>query len=309
MNITLHQLRVFRVIAEKQSITRAAEELNMTQPAVSIQLKKMQDQFDIPLTEVIGRRVFVTDFGEEVCRTAEKVMRDMDEIRHKAEAYKGVLAGKLSVSVVSTGKYILPYFLGGFLRANPAVELRVDVTNRMRVIESLEENEVDLSLVSVLPSQLQIKEEMIMPNRWYLVAPKSYPLPDRQRLDKSVFARIPLIFREEGSGTRYIMQQYFKQAGIVPHISLELASDEAVKQAVIAGLGLSILSILTLKNELKQKEVKIVPVRGLPLKSNWRLIWLKRKKSSLIAQAYLDYIRREKAAIYREKFAWIGEWG
>jgi DNA-binding transcriptional LysR family regulator len=309
MNITLNQLRVFRVIAEKKSITKAAEELNMTQPAVSIQLKKMQDQFDIPLTEMINRKVFVTNFGLEVCRMAERVMAEMEDIRDKAAAHKGILAGKLSVSVVSTGKYILPHFLSGFLQSNPAVELRVDVTNRTRVIESLEENEVDFSLVSVPPSRLQVMEEMIMPNRWYLVAPKNYPLPDRRRLDKSVFARIPLIFREEGSGTRYIMQQYFKQAGIVPHISLELASDEAVKQAVIAGLGLSILSILTLKNELKQKEVKIVPVRGLPLKSSWRLIWLKRKKASLIAQAYLDYIRREKVAIFREKFAWMEEVG
>lgn len=142
----------------------------MTQPAVSIQLKKMQDQFDIPLTEVIGRRVFITDFGLEVCRMAEKVMAEMENIRYKAAEYKGILAGKLSVSVVSTGKYILPYFLSGFLQANPAVELRVDVTNRTRVIGSLEENEVDFSLLSVPPSQLQVMEEVIMPNRWYLVA-------------------------------------------------------------------------------------------------------------------------------------------
>jgi DNA-binding transcriptional LysR family regulator len=309
MNITLHQLRVFRVIVEKQSITKAAEELNMTQPAVSIQLKKMQGQFDIPLTEVIGRKVYITDFGLDVCGIAAKVLAELEEIEYKAAAFKGILAGRLSVSVVSTGKYILPYFLSGFLQANPAVELSVDVTNRLRVIESLEENEVDFSLVSVPPTQLQVMEEMIMPNRWYLVAPKNYPIPGRQRLDKSVFAKIPLIFREEGSGTRYIMQQYFKQAGIVPRISLELASDEAVKQAVMAGLGLSILSILTLKNELRQKEIKIVPVRGLPLKSNWRLIWLKRKKASLIAQAYLDYVRREKATIYREKFSWMEEVG
>ncbi|HEV3327591.1 MAG TPA: LysR family transcriptional regulator, partial [Puia sp.] len=284
MNITLHQLTIFSMIVEKKSITKAAEELNMTQPAVSIQLKKMQDQFEIALTEVIGRKIFITDFGLELYRMAEKVLGDMEDIRYRAENFKGVLAGKLRVSVVSTGKYILPYFLSGFLKDNPGVDLRVDVTNRSEVIRSLEDNEVDYSLVSVLPSKLQVMEEIIMPNRWYLVGPKDYPLPARQRLDKSVFSDIPLIFREEGSGTRYIMQQYFKQAGIVPKISLELASDEAVKQAVMAGLGLSILSILTLKNELKQKEIKIVPVRGLPLKSDWRLIWLKRKKPSLIAQ-------------------------
>jgi DNA-binding transcriptional LysR family regulator len=307
MNITLHQLKVFLVIVDKQSITKAADELNMTQPAVSIQLKKLQDQFEISLTEVIGRKVYITDFGRELYRMAGKVLAEMEGIRYMTEGFKGILAGKLSISVVSTGKYILPYFLTGFLKANPAVDLRVDVTNRSKVIKSLEENEVDFSLVSVLPSHLQVVEEILMPNRWYLVAPKNYSLPVRGRLDKSVFSDIPLIYREEGSGTRYIMQQYFKQAGIVPKIGLELASDEAVKQAVMAGLGLSILSILTLKNELKQKEVKVIPVRGLPLKSHWRLIWLKGKKPSLVAQAYLDYVRKEKAAIYEQKFAWMEE--
>lgn len=305
MNITLHQLQVFSTIVEKQSVTKAAEELNMTQPAVSIQLKKLQDQFDITLTEVIGRKVYITDFGRELYRMAGKVLAEIEDIRYKAESFKGVLSGRLSLSVVSTGKYILPYFLNGFLKVNPSVDLRVDVTNRSKVIRSLEDNEVDFSLVSVPVSQVQVAEEVIMYNKWYLVAPAPYPLPAKQRLDKSVFADIPLIFREEGSGTRYIMQQYFRQAGILPKGSLELASDEAVKQAVIAGMGLSILSILTLKNELKQKEVKIVPVRGLPLKSHWRLIWLKRKKPTLIAQAYLDYVRREKAEIYRKNFAWM----
>jgi DNA-binding transcriptional LysR family regulator len=160
----------------------------------------------------------------------------------------------------------------------------------------------------VLPSQLQVTEEVLMPNKWYLVAPRGYPIAPRQSLDKSVFKDIPLIFREEGSGTRHIMQQYFSQANVIPQLRLELASDEAVKQAVIAGLGLSILSILTLKNELKQKEVKIIPIKGLPLKSSWRLVWLKRKKPSMVAQAFLDYIRQEKSAIYKANFSWIEQY-
>lgn len=308
MNITLHQLKVFAVIVDRKSITKAAGELNMTQPAVSIQLKKLQEQFDIPLTEMIGRKIYITDFGQELYRIVQKVLDEMDTIRYKALDFKGILSGKLSVSVVSTGKYVLPYFLSGFLKANPAVDLRVDVTNRSKVIKSLEDNEVDFSLLSVLPSQLQVMEEVLMPNKWYLVAPGDYPIAPRQSLAQSVFEDIRLIFREEGSGTRYIMQQYFSQANVIPQLRLELASDEAVKQAVIAGLGLSILSILTLKNELKQKEVKIVPIKGLPLKSNWRLVWLKRKKSSMVAQAFLDYIRREKAAIYKTNFSWIEQY-
>ena len=304
MNITLHQLTVFTVIVDKKSVTRAAEELNMTQPAVSIQLKNLQDQFDIPLTEVIGRKIYITDFGIELYRIAGKVLQEMDAIRYRASGFKGILSGKLSISVVSTGKYIMPYFLSGFLNNHPEVDLRLDVTNRSKVRKSLEDNEVDFSLVSVLPAQLAVMEEIIMPNKWYLVGSRDYPA-SRQRLDKSAFGKIPLIYREEGSGTRYMMQQYFSQANITPKISLELSSDEAVKQAVIAGLGCSILSILTLKNELKQKEVKIIPITGLPLKSNWRLIWLKRKKPSLVAQAYLDYLRQEKASIYKTNFSWI----
>jgi DNA-binding transcriptional LysR family regulator len=308
MNITLHQLRVLSVVVEKKSITRASEALNMTQPAVSIQLKKLQDQFDLPLTEIIGRQLYITDFGDEVNQIGKRMLAEMEAIGYKALAYKGILSGKLRLSVVSTGKYVLPYFLNGFLKANPAVEVKVDVTNRSRVMRSLEDNEVDLSLVSVLPSQLEVTEEIIMPNRWHLVAPRDYPLGSQRSLDKSVLGNIPLIFREEGSGTRLMMQDYFSRANIVPKPSLELAGDEAVKQAVIAGLGLSILSILTLKNELKQKEVKIVPIKGLPLRSSWRFIGLKRKKPSIVAQAYLDYVRREKATIYKSNFSWIEQW-
>lgn len=305
MNITLHQLRVFSVIVDKKSITQASKELNMTQPAVSIQLKKLQDQFDIPLTEMIGRKLYITDFGLELRRMGEKVLEEMEVIHYKAMEYKGVLSGKLSVSVVSTGKYIMPFFLSGFLKKNPGVELRINVTNRSKVIRSLEDNEVDFSLVSVPPpSRLEVMEEIIMPNKWYLMAPRDYPT-GRQVLDKSAFRNIPLIYREEGSGTRHMMQEYFSQANIIPKVRLELEGDEAVKQAVVAGLGLSILSILTLKNELKQKELKIIPIRGLPLKSNWRLIWLRRKSPSLVAQAYLDYLFRERASIYKTHFSWI----
>jgi LysR family transcriptional regulator, low CO2-responsive transcriptional regulator len=133
MNITLHQLMVFTVIVDKKSVTKAAEELNMTQPAVSIQLKNLQDQFDIPLTEVISRKIYITDFGIELYRIAGKVLQEMDAIRYKASGYKGILSGKLSISVVSTGKYIMPYFLSGFLNNHPEVDLRMDVTNRSKV--------------------------------------------------------------------------------------------------------------------------------------------------------------------------------
>ncbi len=304
MNFTFHQLRIFSVVVEKKSITKASEELHMTQPAVSIQLGNLQNQFDIPLTEIIGRRLYVTEFGMELYKLATNILEHVDSIHYKTNNFRGMLSGKLRVSVVSTGKYIMPYFLKDFLKANPKIDLVMDVTNKSKVIESLEKNEVDFSLVSVLPKNIDLSEEILMPNKLVLTASADDDMNTKSRLHKSVFDELPLIFREEGSGTRETMQQYFQKVGIVPKVKLELTSSEAVKQAVIAGLGFSILPVVSLKNELKLKSINIIPVQGLPLKSNWRIIWLNQKKFSVVAQAYLDFIRKEKMNIYQKYFAW-----
>ncbi len=308
MNFTLHQLRVFSMIVEKQSITKASEELHMTQPAVSIQLRKLQEQFDIPLTEVIGRKIHITDFGRELYGIAQKVLGEINSINYHSLNFKGILAGKLRIAVVSTGKYVMPWFLRDFLHANPGIDLEMDVTNKRKVITSLEENDVDFALVSVLPQQLAVHEEPILPNKLYLFGPAKASLQQKGRQNASVFKELPLIFREEGSGTRFAMQEYFHKAHIRPKISLSLTSTEAVKQAVIAGLGFSVLSIFSLKNELKQKEVKVIPVKGFPLHSHWRLIWLQKKQLSSVANAYLHYIRKNKSRIAREHFAWAEQY-
>lgn len=308
MNFTLHQLRVFALIVEKQSITKAAEELNMTQPAASIQLKKLQDQFDIPLTQVVSRRIYITDFGREVYRIALRVLEEVNSISYQSQNYKGILSGKLRISVVSTGKYVMPYFLSDFLKANPGIDLEMDVTNKRKVISSLEDNEVDFSLVSVLPPHLAIHEEELMPNKLYLFGAGNETIGTKSKQNASVFKELPLIFREEGSGTRFTMQQYFHKLHIRPKISLSLTSTEAVKQAVIAGLGFSVLSILCLKNELQQKAVKVIPVKGFPLHSQWRMIWLQKKQLSAVANAYLQYLRKHKAAIVKQHFAWISQY-
>jgi DNA-binding transcriptional LysR family regulator len=304
MNFTLHQLRVFMMIVEKQSITKAAEELNMTQPAVSIQLRNLQDQFDIALTELIGRKVYITDFGMELYRIALRVMGEVDTINYQTLHFKGFLSGKLRISMVSTGKYIMPYYLRDFLKAHPHIDFEMDVTNKRKVIASLEQNEVDFSLVSVLPNDLQVQEELLMPNKLFLFGPAKNDFSIKGKLDASVFKELPLIFREEGSGTRHTMQQYFHKAHIRPKVSLALTSTEAVKQAVIAGLGYSVLSILSLKNELKLKEVKVIPVKGFPLNAHWRLIWLQKKQLTAVAAAFLQYVQANKTAIYQKHFAW-----
>jgi DNA-binding transcriptional LysR family regulator len=303
MNFTLHQLKVFTTIVENKSITKAANELNMTQPAASIQLKNFQDQFDIPLSEIIGRQFYVTDFGKEIYLIAEEILNKTETIQYKTEAFRGLLSGKLKISVVSTGNYVMPYFLSGFLKKYPKVELVLDVSNKTTVIKDLEQNLVDFSLVTVSPSHLEIEELPLMDNHLVLVASKENKIISEK--GTSIFKTIPLIYREEGSGTRHTMQQFFKQEKIAPKIKLELTSNEAIKQAVVANIGVSIVSLLSIKNELLQNELKIIPAKGLPLKSVWKLIYLKKKTLSPVAKAFLTYVASEKETVYKNYFSWI----
>ncbi|MFN8282016.1 MAG: LysR family transcriptional regulator [Chitinophagales bacterium] len=307
MNYTLHQLSILFKLSETESITKAAEELHLTQPAISIQLKNLQDQFDIPLTEVIGRKLYLTDFGREIAKAAENILNEVHAINYKTMAYKEQLTGKLKLSVVSTGKYVIPYFLADFLKLNKGVELILDVTNKAKVIESLDKNEVDFSLVSVLPKHLVLEKVELMQNKLFLVG-NSTSFTDQHSYSKKIFETTPLIYREKGSGTRYVMEKYMEKNNLPVIKKMELTSNEAVKQAVIAGLGNSIMPLIGLKNELNNGTLQIIPVKGFPIKSVWNLIWLKSKKFSPVASAFLNHIKKEKQNIIKEKFSWYEEY-
>lgn len=291
MNYTLHQLQIFTEVVRQQSVTKAAEEMHMTQPALSIQLKNFQNQFDIPLTEVIGRQLYVTDFGKSIAIIAENVLREADAIKYKTKEYEGLVAGKLRISSASTGKYVIPYFLSGFLKEHAGIDLTLDVSNKSQVIQGLQNNEIDFALVSVLPEGLEVIEEQLLQNRLYLVGK-----------DDKYDPKMPLIYREEGSATRKAMDNYFGSSK--ERKSLTLTSNEAVKQAVIAGLGYSILPLIGIRNELMQGELHIIESKELPIVTNWRLIWLKKKKLSSVAKAYLKYISNHKYDIVSKKFDW-----
>ena len=306
MNYTLHQLQVFHKITQTQSITKAAEELHLTQPAVSIQLKNLQDQFDIPLTEVVGRRIFITDFGKEIAAAAEKIINEVHAINYKTLAYKGQLIGRLKLTVVSTGKYVMPYFLSDFLKQHPGVELVLDVTNKSMVLESLKRNEVDFSLVSVMPENLQVENIELMKNKLFLVGSREHQFGTGLH-DSSILENIPLIYREAGSGTRQTMENFIKQNNMRVIKKMELTSNEAVKQAVIAGLGYSIMPLIGIKNELSIGDLQIIPVKGFPIQSTWNLIWLKNKSFSPVAAAYLEYLQKEKSNTIQEWFGWFDQ--
>jgi DNA-binding transcriptional LysR family regulator len=301
MNYTLHQLQVFLTTTEKKSVTKASEELHLSQPAVSIQLRNFQDQFPIPLTEIIGRKLYVTDFGKEIAIAARRILNEVNDINYKAMSYTGQLAGVLKISVVSTAQYVMPYFLSDFLSENTGVDLILDVTNKAKVLRSLEKNLVDFSLVSILPKSMQINKIELMENQLYLVG-DSKSIFDKKMYDNSIFAELPLIYREQGSGTRQAMEQYLDKNSISVRKKMELTSNEAVKQAVMAGLGYSIMPLIGIRNELKTGRLKIIPVKGFPINSNWHLIWLKNKKFSPVANAFLEYLEKEKDNIIKEKF-------
>jgi len=305
MNYTLHQLKVFLTITQHKSITKASEALHLTQPAVSIQLKKFQDQFPIHLTEVVGRQLYVTDFGKEIAVAAEKILQEVEAVNYKTLAYKNELAGKLTISSASTGKYVMPYFLSDFMRKHRGVDLVMDVTNKMYVIESLERNEVDFSLVSVVPEQLKTNQVQLLQNKLYLVGS---PKLEWSRPTREIFEDFPFLFREKGSATRAAMEEYIQQHNLPIYKKMELTSNEALKQAAIAGLGYSIMPLIGIKNALRDKELEIIPFEGLPIISYWNLIWLKAKKLSPVAQAYLEFVRNEKDRIVRETFAWYEQY-
>ncbi|MEL6837471.1 MAG: LysR family transcriptional regulator [Bacteroidota bacterium] len=304
MDYTLHQLRVFREIAKTKSVTKAAQNLHLSQPAVSIQLRKLQDQFEIPLTEVIGRQIYITDFGEEVAEACERIIEEVSTLKHRTLAYRGFLTGQIKVSIVSTAKYVMPYFLTDFLSEHKGIDIRMDVTNKATVLQNLADNEVDFALVSVLPKNLDIERVELMPNELYLVGNKSR-VEEIEVVDDQLLQTSLLIYRELGSATRQAMENFLKSRELPLSKRMELTSNEAVKQAVLAGLGYSVLPLIGLKNEIANDSLRVIPFEGLPIVTYWNLIWLKNKKFSPAAAAYLEYIREKKEEIIETHYSWI----
>lgn len=304
MNYTLHQLLIFSEIASSKSITKTAEKLHLTQPAVSIQLKNFQEQFSIPLTEIVGRQLYVTDFGNEIALAAIKILEEVDAINYKTNTFKGKLSGRIKISVASTGKYVMPFFLTEFMNRHSGVDLIMDVTNKTKVIRSMEKNEVDFALISVLPKKLKVNSVELMQNQLFLIG--GHQLSQEEVSQKEdLLSQLPLIYREEGSATRNAMENFISKHDYEVKKKIELTSNEAVKQAVMAGLGISIMPLIGIKNELKQKDLQIIQSDKLPITSLWQVAWLKSKNLSPVAKAFLDHLELQKHNIIEREFGWI----
>ncbi len=300
MNLTLNQFRIFQKVAETRSISKAAEELNLTQPAVSIQLRNFQQQFSVPLIEVVRKRIYLTDFGKEIADSAAEILAQVDDIHYRMHARMGALVGKLRLSVVSSGKYVAPYFVSGFIGRHEGVDFQMDVQNKLQVVRDLEQNQCDFALVTMLPEHLSIEKIDLMDNFLVMAGGPASGI--------SLPESASLIFREPGSATRLLMEKFVKSRKIPFRKKMELTSSEAVKQAVMAGLGFSLVPLAGIKNELENNELKIIPMDGLPIKTAWSLIWLKEKTMSPLSLAFVEYMKKEMGGVRDERFSWMEEY-
>ncbi len=299
MNYTLHQLRVFSKVNELQSVTKAAEELHLTQPAVSIQVKKLQDQFELPLIEHVGRQLYVTDFGKDIATRAKHILKEAEEIKHSVARYKGILAGNIKISVVSTGKYVMPFFLKSFMDKYPGIDISLDVSNKNRVMRKLMKNESDFSLVSVVPDDVQVHMVELMDNELYLMGRTESRFDVEKPADLSNYT---LLFREQGSATRNAMEKFLEKHKVQVNKSMELVSNEAIKQALLAGLGLSIVPLIGARGALKDNRLSTFPLKGLPMRTKWNMIYSKGKNLTPAQLALVDHFKEHRAQITKEFF-------
>lgn len=305
MNISLHHLRILQAVANQKSITKASVALNMSQPAVSIQLKNLQDQFEIPLTEIIGKQIHITSFGEELVETANRIFSELEKIQNRVLEMKGLLIGKIKISTVSTGKYLMPYIMSDFLKIHTHLEMNLEVSNRITVISQLQENSTDLALVSMIPEELDLDSIILAENKWYLACSPENAETYRTEIEKGNWDKIPFVLREKGSGTRVMMEKFFIEKEFTVNSKMDLSTNEAVKQAVMAGLGASLLSSFSMTQEIIDKRITILEYPGLPLRANWTLVWLKQKNHNPAVKAFLSWIEENKETVFKAHFSHI----
>ena len=285
MNYTLRQLQVFQAIANHGSITKAARHLHLTQPAVSLQFKSFAEQFDFPLIEYQGKKLKITPLGKEVKIHAERILDQANALKLMNQSLKEELTGTLLLSIVSTGKYVMPYLLAEFLNKYPETDLIMDVTNRSTVVDHLLDNSVDFALVTVVPSKPELNSIKLIDHDLVLVGNKTNSEKAKKNLNSCRF-----LFRETGSATRHAMEEFIAEENIAADRTLELTSNEAVKQSVMAGLGISLMPMIGIKREIKQGLIHAIPQKNLPKTTQWNLVWRKNKKLSPVASGYLKFL-------------------
>ncbi len=301
-NATLRQLRVFEAVARNLSFTRAAEELYLTQPTVSIQLKQLTELIGQPLFEQIGKRIYLTDVGSELLKTCREMFDAMERFEMLVSDIKGVKAGKLRLAVITTAKYFIPRLLGIFCQRYPGIDVSLKVTNRERVLQRMADNQDDLYVLGTPPENLDIVVEPFLENPLVVVAASNHPLAQEKNITPRRLAQEPFLMREPGSGIRLATEQFFAERGLKPKVRMELGSNEAIKQAVAGGLGIAILSAHTLPLERDSEGLVLLDVQDFPIRRHWYLAYPKDKQLSVVALAFLEFLHQE-SKVLGEKYS------
>jgi len=291
LRITLRQLRTFEAVARLSSFTAAAKEMHVSQPTVSKQIKVLHEEIGLPLIEQVGKKVFLTEAGEELYATCAEWLNTWGQFEQTIADYKGMKQGTLKISAVTTTKYFMPRILGPFCKQYPGIDIRLEVLNRDRILERLANNEDDLYIMGIPPEDIDVESEAFLPNPLVVLAPLSHPWARQKNIAFEELAHQQFLMRERGSGTRLTIERIFKERGVPLNVRMELGSNEAIKQAVIGGLGLAVLSGSTLSLAEDQSEMCFLDVEGFPIKRNWHIVKVSGKKLSVTAKTFLDFMR------------------
>lgn len=293
MNITFRQLRLFLALANTGSVSAAAKAMHVTQPTASMQLKEVSQSVGVPLYEVIGKKVHLTEVGKELAVTARSMVTSWEYFEQSVDAVKGLSRGKLRIAVVSTAKYFMPRMIGSFCQKHPAIDVSLEILNRDGVVSRLQKNLDDLYIMSMPPEGMDLHDEILMPNPIVLIASTKDPLSKSPNIALKDLKASRFILREFGSGTRTAADQHFRKKKFHPDIRLELGSNEAVKESVAGGLGIGVVSKHALHGQDKEYGVRVMDVEGFPLQSSWHMVHHASQKLSPVALAFRQHLLNE----------------
>jgi DNA-binding transcriptional LysR family regulator len=306
-NATLRQLKVFESVARNLSFSRAAEELHLTQPAVSTQVKRLEEHAGLPLFEQLGKKIHLTPAGTEMLHAGRVIIRQFEEVEERMTQFKGVSGGKLNVTVISAGDYFFPRLLVEFARRHAGITLNFGVCNREELLEHLSDNLTDLAIMVRPPLGMDTVNEPFAPHPYVIVAAADHPLAGRKRIPISRLAREPFVVREKGSDTWNSMQEGFGEHLDTLNIAMEIRSTETIKQAVMAGMGVSFLSAHTVSRELQAGSLTVLNVQGFPLMLHWYVVHRKNKRLPPVAQAFKGFLMDEGAALIEQALGLGGQ--
>lgn len=293
MNVTFRQLKLLEAVARHSSFTRASEELHLTQPAVSTQIKQLEDEVGLPLFEQMGKKIFLTEAGREMYEFSRNIAEQFRDIESLMDDMKGVKRGALAITATATCKYFAPYLLAEFMKQHAGVKVHLEVTNRQNVVNALQDNVPDMAIMGTPPEGIPLSYRAFMQNPLVVIARPDHPLVKEKRIPLARLMDEHFILRERGSGTRNAVERFFQSKDVHLNTSMEMSRNEAIKHAVMAGLGLGIVSLHTLEFELDLKRVAILSVEGFPIMKEWYLVTRNGKRLSPIAQAFHDFVLSE----------------